>query len=130
MNNENLVNVGGRMKFCPSEIILLESDNNYTRLHFADGKIFLTSTNLGKLEPRFISFNFFRPNRSCIINLDFMTNYEKETGSIKMENNETIQISRRRIKPFINITNQYFNQISILRPFVVERIEYGESQNP
>ena len=106
MNKETLVNVGGRMKFCPSEIILLESDINYTRLHFADGSVILTSINLGKLEPRFISFNFFRPNRSCIINLDFMANYEKETASIRMENNETIQLSRRRVKQFINISNQ------------------------
>lgn len=104
MKNEDLVHVGGRMKFCPSKIILLESDINYTRLHFSDGSVFITSTNLGKLESRFETFNFFRPNRSFIINLDFIANYEKETASIRMENNETVQLSRRRVKQFINIT--------------------------
>ena len=111
MNTQSLVHVGGRKKFCPSEIILLESDINYTRLHFTDGSMLLTATNLGTLESRFAPFNFFRPNRSCIVNLDFMTNYEEETGSIKMENNDTIQISRRRVKPFINFSNKYFNRI-------------------
>jgi DNA-binding LytR/AlgR family response regulator len=106
MNNENLVHIGGRMKCSPSEIVLLESDNNYTRLYFSDGSKVLTSINLGKLEARFASYNFFRTNRSYIINLDFMSNYEKETASIRMENNETIQLSRRRVKQFINISNQ------------------------
>ncbi|MFN3851078.1 MAG: LytR/AlgR family response regulator transcription factor [Spirosomataceae bacterium] len=104
MNTKNLVPVGGRMKFCPSEIILLEGDINYTILHFADGSKILTSTNIGKLEPRFACFNFFRTNRSYMINLDFISKYEKETGSIRMENNEMIQLSRRRTKQFINIT--------------------------
>lgn len=106
MNNEDLVPIGGRMKCNPSDIILLQSDSNYTRLYFSDGSVYITSTNIGKLETRFVSFNFFRPNRSCIINLDFMANYEKETASIRMENNETIQISRRRVKQFINFSNQ------------------------
>ncbi len=106
MNTKNLVHVGGRMRFCPTEIILLEGDINYTRLHFADGTVILTSTNLAKLESRFASFNFFRPNRSFIINLDFIANYERETGSIKMENNKTIQLSRRKTKPFLYISGQ------------------------
>lgn len=106
MKNEDLVHVGGRMKFCPSEIVLLVGDINYTRLYFADGTVILTSTNLGKLETRLASFNFFRPNKSFIVNLDFMVDYEVETGSIKMENNETIRLSRRRTKQFIEISNQ------------------------
>jgi DNA-binding LytR/AlgR family response regulator len=84
----------------------LESDVNYTRLHFSDGSVYITSINIGKLEARFASYNFFRTNRSYVINLDFMANYEKETASIRMENNETIQISRRRVKQFINFSNQ------------------------
>ncbi len=110
MNTKNLVHVGGRMKFCPSKIILLEGDINYTRLYFSDGTMILTSTNIGKLEARFSAFNFFRTNRSYIINLDFITNFEIETGSIKMENNETIQLSRRRTKQFIDISNQQSNK--------------------
>jgi DNA-binding LytR/AlgR family response regulator len=106
MNNEDLVHVGGRKQFSPSDIMWLESDVNYTRLHFSDGSVYITSINIGKLEARFASYNFFRTNRSYVINLDFMANYEKETASIRMENNETIQISRRRVKQFINFSNQ------------------------
>lgn len=94
------------MKFSPSDIMWLDSDSNYTRLHFSDGSVYITSMNIGKIEAQFASYNFFRTNRSYLINLDFMSNYEKETASIRMENNETIQISRRRVKQFITFSNQ------------------------
>ncbi len=106
MINNTLVHVGGRMNFSPSQIILLESDSNYTRLLLVDGSIILTATNLGKLETRFSSFNFFRPNRSMLINMAFMKNFDSLTNSIRMKNNETIRLSRRRVKQFITFSNQ------------------------
>jgi DNA-binding LytR/AlgR family response regulator len=112
MNTENLIHVGGRMKCSPASIMWLESDINYTRLYFSDGSVFLTSTNLGKLEIRFASCNFFRANRSSIINLDFIANYEKKTASIRMENNEIIHLSRKRVKQFINLSNQLNKDLS------------------
>lgn len=104
MNKNPLVHVGGRMNFPPSEIILLESDSNYTRLLLVDGSVILTATNLGKLETRFSSFNFFRPNRSMLINLAFLKNFESRTNSIRMKNNETVVISRRRLKGFLDLS--------------------------
>ncbi|MBA4851736.1 LytTR family DNA-binding domain-containing protein [Emticicia sp. BO119] len=98
MNNETLVHVGGRMKFAPSKIILLESDINYTRLYLSDGSMFLTSTNIGQLERRFAAYPFFRINRTYLINLQFIEN--QQDTNLRMCNQMEMNISRRRTTHF------------------------------
>lgn len=98
MTNETLVPVGGRKKFAPSEIILLESDINYTRLYLSDGSMFLTSTNIGQLERRFASHAFFRVNRTYLVNLSFIE--ERQDASLRMSNQMEMHISRRRTQLF------------------------------
>ncbi len=94
------VQVGGRTTFYAKEITVLEALGNYTKIYLVDGSSFLTATTLGILEKRLKNFNFFRPNRSFLVNLDFMENYEKETSTLKMENTVSIRVSRRREKDF------------------------------
>lgn len=98
MNNETLVAVGGRRKFAPSDIILLESDVNYTRLYLSDGSMFLSSTNIGQLERRFASYAFFRINRTYLVNLRFIE--ERQNASLRMSNQMEMHISRRRTNRF------------------------------
>jgi DNA-binding LytR/AlgR family response regulator len=107
METETLVPVGGRMQFSPSEIILLESDINYTRLHFADGTIVLTSTNLGKLESRFSSHNFFRTNRQHMVNLNYVVISQLDSQCyLRLPNDQEICVSRRKKDSFIKTFNQ------------------------
>lgn len=94
------VHVGGRKTFYAKEITILEALSNYTKIYLVDGSSFLTATTLGILEKRLEKFNFFRPNRSFLVNLDFMDKYEQETATLKMENTACIRISRRREKDF------------------------------
>lgn len=106
MNSTKLVHIGGHVKICPSKIIMLKADINYTIIYLADGKQILSSTNLGSFEKRLKEFLFFRPNRSFVINLKFISNFDDATGSslkIRMKNDENISISRRRTAEFLRI---------------------------
>ncbi len=104
MNNETLLHIGGRLKIAPNSIRLLKADINYTEVHLDDGRTLISSITLGVLEKRLQDYSFFRPNRSVVVNLDYMVEYEEASAQIKMENNEIFKISRRRAKHFYNLS--------------------------
>lgn len=104
MNNETLLNIGGRLKIAPENILLLKADINYTEVHMDDGRTLISSITLGILEKRLQDFAFFRPNRSVVINLNYVVEFEESSAQIKMGNNEIFKISRRRTKHFYNLS--------------------------
>jgi DNA-binding LytR/AlgR family response regulator len=90
------ISIGGRKKVLPSEVILLVADINYTKLFCENGEKIIVATTLGKLEKRFSESNFFfRPHKSFLINLNFVESFEDE-NSIKMLNQQSVIISRRK----------------------------------
>ena len=112
MNDETLLNLGGRLKIAPKNIRLLKAEINYTKVHLDDGSTLLSSITLGILEKRLQEFSFFRPNRSVLINLDYMVEFEETSAQIKMRGNETFKISRRRTKHFYSISNPKTKDLS------------------
>lgn len=108
MKTNNLIHLGSRKNIPSSSILMLKSDINYTIIYLNDGSKILSSTTLGKIEKRLKDFQFFRPNRSIIFNLDFMADFEDESqsgcfGKILLKNNEKIALSRRRTEAFLKI---------------------------
>ncbi|GGD47429.1 hypothetical protein GCM10011514_09280 [Emticicia aquatilis] len=116
MNNETLLHIGGRLKIAPKNIRLLKADINYTEVHLDDGRTIISSITLGILEKRLQEFSFFRPNRSVVINLDYVVGFEESSAQIKMENNEIFKISCRRAKHFYDISKP-----KISGTFMIER---------
>jgi len=106
MTNEILISLGGKAKANPNTILLLKADINYTHIFLDDGTTILSSTTLGILEKRLCQYPFFRPNRSVLVNLDYMIEFEMQSASIKMGNNEIFRISRRRAKYFYSISKK------------------------
>lgn len=51
------------------DVLFLEASGNYTTLHVEQGKSFLLSTQLGKIEELFQDSFFYRSHRSFIVNL-------------------------------------------------------------
>jgi DNA-binding LytR/AlgR family response regulator len=98
MKNNNKIRLGGRMQSQPNQIMMLKADINYTIVLMTDGSTFYSSTNIGKLESRLKEHHFFRPNRSIIINLQYIKDFESETCQVRMENDETVIFSRRKWK--------------------------------
>lgn len=108
MKTNNLIHLGSRKNIPQSSILMLKSDSNYTIIYLNDGSKILSSTSLGKIEKRLKDFQFFRPNRSIIFNLDFMMDFEGKTqtgsyGKILLKNNEQIALSRRKSEAFLKI---------------------------
>ncbi len=108
MKTNNLIHLGSRKNISPTNILMLKSDINYTIIYLNDGSKFMSSTTLGKIEKRLKDFQFFRPNRSIIFNLEYMAEYENKTqsgcyGIILLKNNEKIALSRRKSEAFLRI---------------------------
>jgi DNA-binding LytR/AlgR family response regulator len=98
LKHEPLIRLGWHNKVDPDTILLLKADCNYTQVYLNNGSMILSATTLGILQKRLSEYQFFRPNRSILINLNYMVDFEKDTSTIKLANNEIIQISRRRTK--------------------------------
>src|SRR6218665_2765343 len=101
MNNDLLITIDKGTTIRSSKILMLKADINYTYILMKDGSTVLSSRTLGLFEKRLYNYSFFRPNRSVIINLNCMASFQKESFTIKMENDELISISRRRAKQFL-----------------------------
>jgi DNA-binding LytR/AlgR family response regulator len=99
------IQVGGRKSIAPTDIIMLKADVNYTHIFLRDGSIQLVATTLGKLEAKLQIYNFFRPNRSLIVNLDYVLSSTDNPKKIFLQNTEPIHISRRRERAYHKIIN-------------------------
>ena len=81
-----------------TDISLLESEGNYTRLHFG-GNAPLIFRSLTAIEQRLNPTTFFRANRSQIVNLRWIEAAENDIDgrlSIKLRNGKQVEISRRQ----------------------------------
>lgn len=110
MNPNELIHLGSRKKVSPSNILMLKADINYTLIYLDDGNQILSSTTIGILEKRLKAYNFFRPNKSVVINLEFISDYENKVTSsdfikILLKNNLKISLSRRRTAQFLKIVS-------------------------
>lgn len=88
-------------------IALMESEGNYTRLHF-DGSRPLLRRSLADLQTRLDPGIFFRANRKQIINLKFVESiapWPNEGYLVKLRGGFQIEMSRRQAQKFQAITS-------------------------
>jgi two-component system, LytTR family, response regulator len=81
-----------------ADISLMESEGNYTRLHFS-GNAPLVFRSLTAIEQRLSPATFFRANRSQIVNLSWIEAAENDIDgrlSIKLRGGKQVEISRRQ----------------------------------
>lgn len=94
-NKESTLHVGSRKHFRVAEILLLEATENYTKVHLASGKIFISSTTLGKIEKRLADNpHFFRTHKTYMVNLNHVTNINR--SDLQITNGLNISLSRRK----------------------------------
>jgi two-component system LytT family response regulator len=88
-----------------SEILFLESDNNYTIIHTVQTQI-VSSKNIGYFEDLLDGLNFFRIHNSCIINLKKMNRYIRgKPGYVQLENGIRKEVSKRKKEEFLKRLN-------------------------
>ena len=81
-----------------ADILLMESEGNYTRLHFA-GERPLICRSLAAIEERLDANVFFRANRAQIVNLRWVERVENEVDGrlvVRLIKGPQVEISRRQ----------------------------------
>ena len=86
------------------DILRLNAEGNCTMLYFINGNHFLDTRTLKIYENLLDSNQFYRTHKSHIINLNYITDYINENGSVvKLKNGDEIPISRSKITEFTTL---------------------------
>jgi two-component system LytT family response regulator len=103
LDDKVFVREGDRCWFVPvKNIRLLESEGNYTRLHFDDQKPQLFRS-LTAMEERLDARHFFRANRKQVINLAWVEGIEPWFSGgllVKLKGGIKVELSRRQAQDF------------------------------
>ena len=103
LEDKVFVREGDRCWFVPvKNIRLLESEGNYTRLHFDEHKPQLFRS-LTAMEERLDPRNFFRANRKQVINLTWVEGIEPWFSGgllVKLKGGPKVELSRRQAQDF------------------------------
>jgi DNA-binding LytR/AlgR family response regulator len=95
------VHVGSRMDINPADIVMITADISYSYLYLASGQRVIVSTNIQKLEERFLPFgNMVRIHRSTMINTQYLK-YVDGANAFLINDIQCV-ISRRRKNNLIN----------------------------
>jgi two-component system LytT family response regulator len=85
------------------EIICCESERNYTHIHFSNGKKLLISKTLKSIETILTGFDFFRIHQSFLINLNYVSKFNRDSGGyVLMTNGMNIIVAKTKREEFFN----------------------------
>lgn len=86
------------VQFVPvNDIIRIESQSNYSTVHFTSRTKLLVAKTLKEFEDQLTPHNFLRVHHSHLVNLAHVIGYKnQDSGYIIMQGNEIIEISRRK----------------------------------
>jgi DNA-binding LytR/AlgR family response regulator len=97
---ENLIKVGARTFVRAEQIIFMESEINYTRIHYKDGSKQILSYTLKKVLGSFeCQNNLRRISRQIVVNTDEVS--PNPIGKFEVSPGRFIAVSRRRKNLFI-----------------------------
>lgn len=78
-------------------IVRCESNVNYTKFFFADGKKMLVTKTLKEFDKMLSEFGFYRVHQSHLINLDYLKEYIKTDGGyLMLKDGTSVPISTRK----------------------------------
>ena len=80
-----------------SEIIRVEALSNYSTFYLINKQKIMVSKTLKEYEPILTMQNFFRVNRSCIVNTDYIIKYKNEDGGLlELQDGSEISVGPHR----------------------------------
>jgi len=86
------------------DIIRIESESNYSIFFFDGKRKLVVSKTLKQVEEQLEQYNFFRPHRSHLINMDYIATYTRgEGGTITMKDGSEVEVSRAKKKEFLDL---------------------------
>ena len=91
-----------------AEIIYCEASSSYTNVYLKGDKKLVASKPLGDFEILLLNHRFFRIHHSYLINLNRIKEFQRHDGGyVVMENNEQLEVSRRKRQDFLNAINGF-----------------------
>ena len=84
------------------EVVMIESDEGYSRIHHSCGKTTVTSKRLKQYEEVLGDGQFYRVHRSYLVNIDHVLEYRKG-GSIVLSNDIEVAINKNNQKRILDI---------------------------
>lgn len=98
-----LSHTGGFSIIEMKDIIRLEAESNYTRVHVAEKRTYFVSKPLKVFEESLKDNIFFRVHRSYIINLNHVKEFLREDGGVIIMNDDArIQLPKARYNDFMD----------------------------
>ncbi len=93
--------------FRTQDIVRLEADRAYCRIHLKDGSSWLASRPLKEIHKQLSRVLFIRIHTSHVINIDFLTRYKNdEGGHVLLADGSCLPVARRRRKAFLTALQQ------------------------
>ncbi|MCB9262932.1 MAG: response regulator transcription factor [Flavobacteriales bacterium] len=104
LNQSNFVNdklavpaISGFVFLNQNDVVRISADRNYSNIHLRDGKLIVSSKNLGYFESKEFLSNFLRVHKSHIVNLNYVSELEiKASCSLIMIDDERIPVSTNK----------------------------------
>ncbi len=89
-----------------TNILYIESDNNYSTFYLENGKELLVSKTLKSYETKLKDYHFFRVHQSFLVNLRYMESFDKKNDQIILLNNTRLPVSQGKKKLLLNYLNK------------------------
>lgn len=78
------------------EVLFCEASGGYTFLHLNDGRKILASKNLKYFEELLLACGCYRVHHSFLVNLQYITRYDRADCILELKNGATVPVSSRR----------------------------------
>lgn len=90
-----------------NEIIKVEALSNYSTFYLINKQKIMVSKTLKEFEPILTIQNFFRVNRSCIVNMDYIVKYKNEDGGmLELQDGSEVGVGPHRKNELIELLSR------------------------
>ena len=89
-----------------SKIIRLESSSNYTTFFVEDNQQIMVAKSIKEYEELLVNYGFFRIHQSNLVNLSFLSMYDKRNQQIMLKDGALLPVATRKAQDLVKILDQ------------------------
>ena len=83
------------------EIVRCEGYQKYTKIHLLDGRVIVSSLNIGKYIALLEPYSFYCTHKSHVVNLNYVSAFTND-GILKLTDGSSVPVSRRKKQEFLD----------------------------
>jgi len=89
-------------------ILFIEADNYYSTFYLSDNSKIVVSKSLKLFDKKLECHGFFRAHQSYLVNLDFLSSFDKSDSHIILKNKKTIPVAQSKRKKLMILLDSMF----------------------